>query len=391
MRPRNAANGLAASDVAALATRLRAACADAPVPLLVVRVRDLERIAWREGRAAARALERRSLRTFVTTAARTLRSDDLLAHDVDREDFVAALVSRARAGAVATPGDCRAALARLASAMECGGELEVETGWTMLASVGPDDRLVAAISSALERGARERERYAFFSTIGHELRTPLTSIRGYLETLLGEDLDAATTRRFLEIARDEALRLGRLVDGMFDVSMFDLRSGSARAESSALEDALEAAIAAVTPLAAASGARIVRLGSVAGDVAMDGDRLAQTLINVFENAIKHGRPGGVAFVSVAASDERFVDVRIDDDGPGIDPLERDDVFALGRRGASARGPGSGIGLAIVRLMLERIGGDIELGESAFGGARFTIRLPRASDTERRVAEASAAT
>ena len=362
--------------MSALVERVRAAAADTPVPLLVVRLRDLERIAWREGRSAARAVERRSLRSFVETAARTLRASDVLAHDPESEDFIAALVSPTRsAGSVATPTDCRATLARLASAMELDGGMDVETGWTILYGIGSDERLSGAIESALERGARERERYAFFSTIGHELRTPLTSIRGYLETLLEEDLDAKTARRFLEVARNEAMRLGRLVDGMFDISMLDLRAGLFHAESSVLQTSIVAAINAVAPFAAARGTSIGQLGFSQSEVATSSDRLTQILVNILENAIKHGRERGQIFVSVVPLDGRYVEVRVDDDGPGIDPSEREKIFTLGRRGASARGPGSGIGLAIVRLMIERIGGEVDVADSKLGGAQFRVRLP----------------
>ena len=376
MRPRKRDDDLAAVDVATLVRRLGARGDDVPVPLLVVRLRDLERIAWREGRAAARTVERRGLRSFVETATRTLRASDVLAHDADSEDFLAALVSPTRSeGSVATPTDCRAALARLASAMELDGGLRVETGWTLLESAHADERLAGAIESALERGARERERYAFFSTIGHELRTPLTSIRGYLETLLEDDLDPQTARRFLEVARDEAMRLGRLVDGMFDISMLDLRAGVFGAESSALQTSVVASIGAVAPFASARGTSIGQLACSTSNVATSSDRLTQILVNILDNAIKHGRERGQIFVSAAPLDERYVEVRIDDDGPGIDPLEREEVFTLGKRGSSALAPGSGIGLAIVRLMVERIGGEVDVTGSRLGGAQFRIRLP----------------
>ncbi|MBD5633968.1 MAG: HAMP domain-containing histidine kinase, partial [Candidatus Eremiobacteraeota bacterium] len=330
MRSRKRAGGLDTGDVAALVNRLRASAGNVPVPLLVVRLRDLERIAWREGRGAARAVERRSLRSFVETAARTLRASDVLAHDADSEDFIAALVSPTRsAGSVATPTDCRATLARLASAMELDGGVGVETGWTILYGLGSDDRLSVAIESALERGARERERYAFFSTIGHELRTPLTSIRGYLETLLEEDLDPKTARRFLEVARNEAMRLGRLVDGMFDISMLDLRAGIFHAESSVLQTSVSASISAVGPFAAARGTSLGQLAVTTAEVATSGDRLTQILVNILENAIKHGREGGRVFISIVPLDNRYVEVRVDDDGPGIDPLEREKIFTLG--------------------------------------------------------------
>jgi signal transduction histidine kinase len=376
LRSRKRGTGVETGDIAALVARVALAANDGPVPLLVVRLRDLERIAWREGRAAARAVERRSLRSFVETAARTLRASDVLAHDAESEDFIAALVSPTRsAGSVATPTDCRATLARLASAMELDGGMHVETGWTLLDNVGSDDRLAAAIESALERGRRERERYAFFSTIGHELRTPLTSIRGYLETLLEEDLDPKTARRFLEVARNEAMRLGRLVDGMFDISMLDLRAGIFHAESSVLQTSVSASINAVAPFASERGTSIGQLAFATAEVATSSDRLTQILINILENAIKHGRERGQIFVSVVPLDGRYVEVRVDDDGPGIDPLERENIFTLGRRGSSARGPGSGIGLAIVRLMIERIGGEVDVTESTLGGAQFRVRLP----------------
>jgi len=320
-------------------------------------------------------MERRSLRSFLQTAARTLRSTDLLAHDAESEDFLAALVSPTRgAGAVAAPADCRATLARLSTAMGRGGSLRIETGWTIV-SGGSGDGVPAAIESALERGARERERYAFFSTIGHELRTPLTSIRGYLETLLEEDLDSCTARRFLEIARNEAMRMSRLVDGMFDVSMLDLRAGTSHEDSTPLAPSISAAVNAVAWTAAARRTSVTLTAAIACEIAIGADALVQILINVLDNAIKHGREGGRVVISVVSLDERYVEVRVDDDGPGVGADDSDSIFDLARRGRNVRAKGSGIGLAIVRLMTERIGGEVDVTTSPFGGARFRIRLP----------------
>ncbi len=363
-------------DVAALARSIRDVEASAPIPLLVVRVRDLERLAWRQGRAAARSLERRSLHAFVDTASRVLRASDVLAHDDESEDFLAALISPTRnAGSVATPTDCRATLARLASAMESSGEMRVETGWTVLHGIGTDHRLMRAVESALERGARERERYDFFSTIGHELRTPLTSIRGYLETLIEGDLDPRMTQKFLEVARAEAERMGRLVDGMFDLSMLDLRTDTARLESSELVANIASAIDAIAPVAAMRGAQIALRSEKSYAIAIGADRLVQILINVLENAVKHGREGGRVELSYAALDARYLEIRIDDDGPGVVPEEREQIFALAKRGARAVAKGSGIGLAIVRLMIERVGGEVDVTQSPLGGARFRVRVP----------------
>ena len=109
--------------------------------------------------------------------------------------------------------------------------------------------------------------------------------------------------------------------------------------------------------------------------AIDADRLTLVLVNLIDNAVKHGRPGGGVFVSVDLADQRFVQVTVDDDGPGIAAADRERVFVLGERGATSA-EGSGIGLALVRLMIERAGGRVELEESPLGGARFVVTVPR---------------
>jgi signal transduction histidine kinase len=99
------------------------------------------------------------------------------------------------------------------------------------------------------------------------------------------------------------------------------------------------------------------------------------LVNLIDNAVKHGRPGGRVFVGVDVADQRFVRITVDDDGPGIATDDRERIFVLGARATTAAN-GSGIGLALVRLMLERTGGRVELEGSPLGGARFIVSIPR---------------
>jgi len=110
-------------------------------------------------------------------------------------------------------------------------------------------------------------------------------------------------------------------------------------------------------------------------VTIDTDRLTLVLVNLIDNAIKHGRLGGRVDLRADIEDQRFVRITVDDDGPGIAPADRERVFALGERAATASN-GSGIGLALARLMLERAGGRVELAASPLGGARFTVTVPR---------------
>jgi signal transduction histidine kinase len=347
-----------------------------PRPLLVVRLPELERVAWRRGLRSARALERRAAASFSTAVSRVLRCDDVVAHDGGSDVFLAALVVPTRDGTIPAAVDARSALARIAATMEAATRLDVRTGWTMYDPAAGADGLDAAVARALERGVQERERYAFFSSLGHELRTPLSSIRGYLETLLDDDVDPAARERFVRIAYNESLRLSRLVEGMFEISLLDLHASLPVPVTGSLAHALRAAHDACAAGAAARGVAIAMDDAPQLAVGIDDDRLTLVLVNLIDNAVKHGRPGGGVFVAVSASDPRFVRVTVDDDGPGIAASERERVFVLGERGTT-NANGTGIGLALVRLMLERAGGRVELEESPLGGARFILTIPRA--------------
>jgi signal transduction histidine kinase len=347
-----------------------------PVPLLVVRLPALERVAWRRGLHVARRLERRATGAFATAVARVLRDGDLVAHDAGSDVYVAALLAPTRErGGSGGPPDARAALARIVATIAATTRLECLTGWTLYDPTGDAGKLGAVVARGLQRGAQERERYAFFSALGHELRTPLSSIRGYLETLLDERVDEETRRRFTRIAHAESLRLSRLVEGMFEISLLDMRDAGSPPAIGSLAQALEAAHDACA--AAAASRRVgIAIADVPGvRVTIDTDRLTLVLVNLIENAVKHGRPGGDVFVGVEVIDQRFVRVTVDDDGPGIATADRDRIFAIGER-ADTVASGSGIGLALVRLMLERAGGRVDLERSLLGGARFVVIVPQ---------------
>jgi len=347
------------------------------VPLLVFRLPALERTAWRNGLRAARSIERRAGDAFAAAAARILRNEDLIAHDRGADAFVAALIAPTRDGhRWPAPVDIRSALARIAATVEGLTALDVDAGWTRY-DVRSARGIEAAVARALVRGAQERERYAFFSAVGHELRTPLASIRGYLETLLADDTDQPTRRRFVQIAYGESLRLTRLIEGMFEISLLDLSATFSPDASGALEVALAGAADASAALAAKHGIDVRVAASPPTAVAIDGDRLMLVLINLIDNAIKHGRRGGRVEVAAELDSPRTVTIAVDDDGPGIPPHERERVFGFGERGLT-EAHGSGIGLALVRTILERAGGRVDIRESPLGGARFAVTIPRRS-------------
>jgi signal transduction histidine kinase len=335
------------------------------VPLMVLRLVD-----------GAGRLEHETVDAFARAAERIVREGDRLAHEPCSDWFAIAMLSPARDGTAALTLDARAALERISATMSLVTGRRMETGWWPIRARTDVEAFETTIERALERGARERERYQFLATVGHELRTPLTSIRGYLETLLDDELDVKTARRFLEVARNEALRLGRLVDGMLDFSPLDLSLQPVPGVTD-LAVAANAALDALAPIARQAemvlhvrdeGEAMARIG---------GDACMHVLLNVIENAIKYASPGGCVAVTVKHQDP-FVCAVIDDDGPGIPAAERKRVFEhRARGGAGESRPGTGIGLAIVRTIVERAAGSVCIDDSPLGGARFVIRLPAA--------------
>lgn len=343
-----------------------------PVPLLVLRLPEFAQIAWQQGKQRARTVERRTVIAFHDVARRVVRDGDSPAHAPGTDRFAVAMLAAARAGEPPESMQIRAALERISTALARSTGRRVETGWWRIESRTDVEAFPQTIEAALERGNRERGRGAMLATVGHELRTPLTSIRGYLETLLEGEFDPRTARRFLETARREALRLGRLVEGMLEFSMLDVSTRQCSPECDVVEQ-IRATIDSVAPVAAARRIRISAKLPSSARARVDGDACVHALVNLAENAVKHGREDGAVEISCSCEGPT-VAIAVDDDGPGIAPGHRESIFALGVRGPGGRS-GRGIGLAVVSAIAEHAGGDVRVEASSLGGARFVLRFP----------------
>jgi len=235
-----------------------------------------------------------------------------------------------------------------------------------------------ATDTSSRRASRLREDLSFFATLAHELRTPLTSIRGYLETLIEDDLNREIRQRFLETALAEALRMSRLLDGLLDASSLKPRIPAEQAQRADLQATLAAALNAVAPIAAARRTVISQLRCEGASILLPPDQFTRILINVLENAVKHGREAGRVYVA-STLENRYVQITVDDDGPGVPADERFAIFTPAYRGRKSSPTGSGLGLALVRRLIERAGGSVEVADSPLGGARFSLRIPVALD------------
>ena len=214
----------------------------------------------------------------------------------------------------------------------------------------------------------------FFATVSHELRTPMTSILGWSKLLIGEELQNETAVEAAEAIAGSARLQAQLIDDLLDASRISTGKIALNLRSLNVNDSITEAIQAAQPLAAMNGLRLrTRLGEVPlieGDAA----RLRQIVGNLLSNSIKFTPAGGLIEVCSRAEGERVVIV-VSDTGRGIAPELLPHVFEKHRQARSAEQGGLGLGLTIVRHLVEMHGGEVHADSAGPGkGTEFTIRL-----------------
>ncbi|MDB6090092.1 MAG: two-component hybrid sensor and regulator [Gammaproteobacteria bacterium] len=219
----------------------------------------------------------------------------------------------------------------------------------------------------------------FLATMSHELRTPLNAIFGWITLLRTRRLDEATQERALETIERNARAQKRLIEDLLDVSR--IVTGKVALELVTVDPrrVVEAALETMHPAAQAKGLQIVPLlDSSAGTVRGDFARLQQIVCNLLSNAIKFTPAGGQVEVCLARRDGE-VEISIRDSGQGIKPEFLPLVFDRFRQedgSISRRHGGLGLGLAIVRHLVELHAGTVDADSAGEGkGARFSVRLP----------------
>jgi signal transduction histidine kinase len=218
-----------------------------------------------------------------------------------------------------------------------------------------------------EEKALARER-AFLSGVTHELRTPLTTIRVLGETLAEGRGDP---REYGRLAAQESQRLEALVERVLTLARVEHRARFGVVEPAEL---LQSVVTLVRPRAERRGARVwCRVDGELPRCRWDGDAVRRALLNLLDNAVTHGREGGVVTAAASATAEA-VRLSVADDGPGIRRTERRRIFGRFERGTTDA-PGTGLGLYLVEEVARVHGGRVDLATEEGRGSTFTLVLP----------------
>jgi signal transduction histidine kinase len=222
--------------------------------------------------------------------------------------------------------------------------------------------------------AADQRRRTFFAEVSHELRTPLTIIQGEAQVALRQlDPEVVDVAESFERISQQARQLGRLIQDLFLI---------ARAEADGLDlllahvdvgQLLSRVADDFKAITSDSGMTIRAAGDAGLVIAADVGRLRQVLSAALDNAIRHAG-AGVTVDLLARRAGDTIEIVVADDGPGVDPALLDALLLRFRRGASPS-EGSGLGLTIVRALIQAHGGSVALANRATGGLELLIRLP----------------
>ncbi|MGW1955137.1 ATP-binding protein [Streptomyces sp. NPDC001920] len=263
-----------------------------------------------------------------------------------------------------------------------GRELLVSVRYVRREPTGPVCRVVVSLRDTEARRRTERSHAELIATVAHELRSPLTSVKGFTATLLAkwERFTDDQKRLMLETVDADADRVTRLIAELLDISRIDSGRLEVRRQPVDIGAAVGRHIQAYVAAGQPADRFLLRVEQPLPDLWADPDKIDQVLSNLIENAVRHGDGTVTIDITATASPREGEDagtsVTVSDEGPGIPEESMNRVFTRFWRG-SKRG-GTGLGLYIVKGIVEAHGGTITVGRAPGGGARFRFTLPVAA-------------
>jgi signal transduction histidine kinase len=242
------------------------------------------------------------------------------------------------------------------------------------------EELERKVAEATARLAEmDRLKSDFVALASHELRTPLTALQGFSELLATRPFSPTEVRRLAAIMRAETERLGRMVGDFLDLARME--RGLAPVLRRVVLDPAPVIAAAVDVFRRTRTTHRLELhvDGALPHVDADADALDRVLKNLIANALKYSPPGSCIRVRARAA-AGTIAMEVEDEGPGIAPEDRARVFEpyFRAEGAVRLGPGIGLGLAVVKSLVEAHGGSIHAGAAHGHGTRMTVTLPAVS-------------
>lgn len=231
----------------------------------------------------------------------------------------------------------------------------------------------------------DRLKSEFLATAAHELRTPLSSIYGFAELLLARDFGEEDRREFTGIIHDKAQGLIQMLGELLDLARIEARIGR---DFNFQRQALWPVVSRVAAGFTIPGdARVTRLNAPAHlpQVSIDADKFAQALLNVLSNAHKYSAGKAQVTVSGVVRDDasgRWVGIVVQDFGIGMTPDQLDRIFErFYRADASGKIPGTGLGMSLVKEIMQILGGRVEVKSEPGRGSEVTLWLPQVDADE----------
>jgi signal transduction histidine kinase/CheY-like chemotaxis protein len=222
------------------------------------------------------------------------------------------------------------------------------------------------------------------ASMSHELRTPLNGIIGLTELLRDGAFGAVNDQQadYLATVERSGRHLVKLIDDLLDIASIETGRFSLRPEPTVISQVLAEAAQNLQPMALARGVRVA-LDLPPDDVVAvtDPERLRQIVVNLLSNALKFSPTGEEVLVSGEVTHDRII-LRVQDRGPGVATEERDAIFEQFRKGSAGMASseeGQGLGLPLVKRLVEVQGGTIEVSSTEGSGAEFIVRLPAAAN------------
>ncbi|MGI5939858.1 MAG: sensor histidine kinase [Thermoleophilia bacterium] len=225
----------------------------------------------------------------------------------------------------------------------------------------------------------ETIRRELLGTISHEIRTPLATVEGYMQGLIDGVVPAEPET--YELVRREAARLNRLVTDIERLSRLEAGAEPINPRYMGAVEAVEAVVVPLKPQFANAGLSLdIDCPKPCPNVWADPDKFAQILGNLLSNSLRYTPRGGAVTVAVRG-EESMVAFSVKDNGIGIPEADLPHIFERFYRvdkSRSSAGGGSGIGLAVVKALVEQMGGSISADSAPGAGTRITFRLPHSS-------------